>query len=177
MIIRYNQRTSPTFAALSAFYDYFEESRRLISEAGQAARLEYEEAIRRGGLPEDEEEANSLLAEAVLAEEPYHGIMGTLRYSSVVFLFGIVEHQVRRVLHTNPGSAANAPKRTAAKPQAFLDELLLHLRQSCAAELGTFPEFSRLRNLQIVRDCIAHCNGHVDLSRDKKALLEMSDFK
>ncbi len=55
-----------------------------------------------------------------------------------------------------------------------IDQGLIFLTKLANLSVQDFPEWEHLRTLQKIRDCVVHCFGHVDDSRDKKFLHELA---
>lgn len=190
MIIRCHMKTARTFWELGTFDNYARVSEDLIMQARQSAVAEC------GGDEADES----------LARAPFDDMRQQLRYASTVFLFSIVETECQQVLtlvgseQTPPPAAISSVNglwevlgtlieqlREAYRsrfgvrcPADILSRLKKTLKEKLPKEAHSSlfggPQFSNLKDLKDIRNCIAHANGRVERCRNQKALQKVSDL-
>jgi hypothetical protein len=163
-------RTYDTFAALSAFDSYWRESERLIKDGGDIEELLYGP----NWSPKDEDEVSEILAERRVVRHLHDEIITpTFRYSTVVTLFAVVERELRRFAD-NSADELKANLSYKDLRGALLEQISKHSHAFRGFSLSELTTYTRVCDLQKVRDCLVHCHGDVSLSRDKAHLLRLS---
>jgi hypothetical protein len=172
MIWTWEGKTFDTFYALKSFLDYCNENERLIREAAaEAERLHGPKWH-----PEDEEEAGEYHEEQRMARHLHDEIVTPVfRYSCVAMLYTVVERELRRLCGNLEQEKGPAKLKYKDLKGGLLEQIPKWCSVCFGLEIASFKEFSEIRDLQKVRDCIVHCNGEVDDSRDKKEILAMKD--
>ena len=172
MIHTWEPKTFDTLYALESFRKYCEENERLITEAAE----EQERLHGPDWHPKTEEELGEYHEFKRISRHLHDEIVTPVfRYSCVVMLYTVVERELRR-LCVNLEKEKTPVKLTYKDLKGgILEQISKWCRICCALELASFKEFSEIRDLQKIRDCIVHCNGEVDDSWDKKDILAMKD--
>ena len=96
------------------------------------------------------------------------------RYSCIVMLFIVIERELRHLManlkiHGRLTNVAIDPR------GGFLEKTKQALDKCYGLKVGDCPHYGALRDLQMIRDCIIHCQGEVALSRDIEDLIKLND--
>jgi len=97
----------------------------------------------------------------------------SLRYSFLMLLHIVFETQLR-VLCNDIKSQRGLPIAMKDLRGSAIDQALAFLTKLADLSVQNLPEWEQLRTLQKIRDCIVHCHGHVDDSRDRNFLRELA---
>lgn len=172
MIHSWEPKTFDTLYALDSFRKYCEENERLIKAASEEA----EQSDGPDWHPKTEEELGEYNEMRRIARHLHDEIVTPVfRYSCVLMLYTVVERELRRLcgnLETEKGPSKLNYKDLKG---GILEQVPKWCRVCFGLEIASMREFAAIRDLQKIRDCIVHCNGEVDASRDKKEILVMKD--
>jgi hypothetical protein len=168
-------KTYRTLCELNAFRIYFGESEKLI----QAAASEAERNFEAKWTPQNEEEHGELRHEQMEARQMHDEILSpTFRYSAIVTLQAIIEKELLRLVENLEKVHGPQTLRFKNLKQYGKGNLLDRVSKFCEdcfkLRLKDCPQYEALCDLQKIRDCIAHCYGEVDDSRDLKYLINPS---
>jgi hypothetical protein len=158
-------KTVETFFALDTFRVYWLENERLIKAAAERA----EQRNWPQWTPKTREQYAEFNMERGIARHLHDEIVTPpFRYSCLVMLFAIAERELLRL-------ARNLDKEHQQKHAGFsstMGSVMKPVAKHCAKLTGVdfskCKEFDALRDLQIIRDCIVHCRGEVDLFNPEK---------
>lgn len=169
-----DRNTYDTLFALHSFGAFWLENERLIQEASQAAEASYGPKW----TPQTQDDFLEFQEEAQSARELYDEIMVPMfRYSSVVTLYSIVERELRRLAENL--EEEHGPQ--ALKYKDLKGSLIEQITKFCEVfvrlRLPECPEYGALCDLQKVRDCIVHCHGEIEASRDADRLIRLQDSR
>jgi len=172
MIHSWEPKTFDTFYALNSFREYCVENERLIRAASdEAERLDGPDWH-----PTTEEELGEHHALRRNSRYLHDEIVTPVfRYSCVAMLYTVVERELRRLCSNLEKEKGSAKLKYKDLKGGILEQIPKWCTFCFGLEIASFKEFSEIRDLQKIRDCIVHCNGEVDDSRDKKDILAMKD--
>lgn len=162
-------RTWEPLYAISSFGKFWIENERIISEA--AGIEEILDGPKWKPNTNDDEEMAQYFEEIRVARNLHDQIMiPNFRYAMIVMLFSLFERELRRL------SKNLAQERNDSAPvfesRSFLKQALNYCRDSHGLDLRQTKFYNHVVMLQKVRDCIVHCFGEVDFSREKDSLIE-----
>lgn len=163
-------KTFDTQFALESFGSYWRENERLILHAAEA------EEARNGPKwkPRTQDELGEFHMERSNARYLHDEIvLPTFRYSCVVTLFTIVERELLRFVRNLERQRKTQSEKFEVKKGSLLKPVQDHCKVHFSLRLEDCPEYGALCDLQKIRDCIVHCHGEVNLSRDVKHLIAM----
>ena len=171
MKISWEPKTFDTLYALSSFRTYCDESERLI----QMAATDAERVDGPKWNPLTEADEGEYIEERRIARHVHDEILTPIfRYSCVTMLYAVVERELRRLCSTLKIEHSSAKLGYKDLKGGILEQITKWCQAYFELDLTLFPEFSQIRDLQKVRDCIVHCRGEVDESRDKQYLIAMT---
>lgn len=157
-------KTYQTLYALDAFRNYWVKNEELIQEAAIRAV----ETDGPSWNPQTEEEHEKHRWEQLVARQFHDEVMTpTLRYSSIVMLYAIIERELLRIVKNIDPTNALKFGSSVLKPVAKFCET------TCQLRLHDSPAYEAICDLQKIRDCVVHCRGDVGLSRDAKYLIAL----
>lgn len=96
-----------------------------------------------------------------------------IRYIKIIFVFTLIERRLRALC-----GLISDVKKIELDIDNYKGGLLIKAKQflkdALNVELNHFTGWDEVLSFQKVRDCIIHCGGYVDESRDKDFLISMS---
>jgi hypothetical protein len=170
IIKRPEQKTDHSLVAISCFGDFWLENERLLQEEAHA-----KESFTTSSPEEDHAE---LLDELHHARHSYEeAMMPTFRYMCVVMLFAIVERELLRLVENLSKDPKASTIAFESQKGSVLKPVTRFCEESHSIRLHTCPDYVAVRELQMIRDCVVHCRGQVDLFNKARrpALIHLKD--
>lgn len=128
------------------------------------------------GLTEEEyqEWYSEYQAEVLYFEDRYeHDFPSKTRYSFVVLLHIVLEDRLRATCNEIQ-KRRNLPITEKDLKGAPLERVSIFLKKIAGIDYNDQAGWQKLKDLQMIRDCIVHTNGKIDESRDKKRIYDLS---
>ncbi len=164
-------RTWDTFYAFDTLGRYWIENERIIAEAANIEELNNKP----NWPPKSDEEIIEFQHEAKIARHLHDEIMVPIfRYSTVVMLYSLFESELLRLKQNVEKSSGKSPVDSKELKGGPTEQILRFLEAFYSINLKSINEFSKIRDIQKIRDCIVHCLGDVSISRDKDYLIKHS---
>ncbi len=163
-------RTYHTFSALSSFERFWRDTEELVSTDADRHQHAHGPKWR----AETEEEIAELFAQ-IRAIRCVHDevITPTFRYAVVITLFALFEREIRRAGDTF-AAETKRPISYRNVRGGHCEHVRKFMRQHAGFDLAGLPGYEEICDLQKVRDCLVHCYGDAELSRDCDYLLKLS---
>lgn len=164
-------KTYSTMNALHTLAQHWVENELIIEQAAK------DEVERNGPKwePKDEQEIGELLAERGVARMMHDDIMYPMhRYSCIVMLYTTVERELRRLIENL--EKEHGPQKLQVndiREKSYVAQVAKFVEVFRGVRLADCPQYEALSDLQKIRNCIIHCRGEVELSRDKEFLVQL----
>ena len=100
-----------------------------------------------------------------------------IRYCYIIFLFTILERRVTALLKIITGLKPEIIKDLSDYKGSFLDRTKLFLKDNLEVDLSSDKIWHDIIMLQKIRDCIIHCGGNINETRDKAFLQKLIELK
>jgi hypothetical protein len=100
-----------------------------------------------------------------------------IRYSYLTFLFTIFERRMRALLKILFELNPNISKSFDEYKGSFLEKTKAFLKDNLEIDITSGKMWSDINELQKIRDCIIHCGGQINESRDKIFLNHLFELK
>jgi len=100
-----------------------------------------------------------------------------IRYCHIIFLFTILERRLRELLKITADLKPDITKGFSEYKGSFLDRSKLFLKNNLEVDLTSGKKWSDINALQKIRDCIIHCGGYIQESRDVLFLQQLAKSK
>ena len=97
-----------------------------------------------------------------------------IRYAHIVFLFTVLERRVRALLKLTVELKPTIVKDISDYKGSFLEKTKQFLKDNLGIDLSTSSVWPDIMVYQKVRDCIIHCDGNVNESRDVIILKQLA---
>ena len=98
-----------------------------------------------------------------------------VEYIHIVFLFTIFERRIRTLLKLTRELRPNIPADMSNYKGSFIDRVKLFLQDNLSIDLSDSSHWQKIMTLQKVRDCIIHCGGNINESRDGSYFIHLAD--
>lgn len=95
----------------------------------------------------------------------------------IIFLFTILERRVRALLKITADLKPDITKGFSEYNGSFLDRTKFFLKDNLEIDLTSGKKWSDINALQKIRDCIIHCGGYIQESRDILFLQQLAKTK
>lgn len=163
-------RTYHTFSALSSFERFWRDTEALVSTDATRHQKKHGPSWH----AETEMEIAELFAE-IRAVRCVHDevITPTFRYAAVITLFALFERELRRTGDTVAAEAETTISFRHVRGGHF-EHVRKFVQQHAGVDLAGLPRCGQIHDLRKVRDCLVHCYGDAELSRDRDCLLKLS---
>jgi hypothetical protein len=120
-----------------------------------------------------EEELAEWQADIIIFERRYfHDFPSIIRYSFVVQLHILLETRLKAICDEISKRKGLGLKESDFKGSP-IERVCVFLEKVMKLPVKEHSTWEWLKNLQKVRDCIVHSNGNIELSRDKKYLIDL----
>lgn len=127
------------------------------------------------GLTEEEyqEWCSEYQAEVLSFEERYErDFPSKIRYSFIVILHIVLEDRLRATCN-EIHNRRDLPIKEKDLKGAPLERVSTFLKKIAAIDYNNQSVWQKLKDLQMIRDCIVHTNGKIEESRDKNRLYDL----
>jgi hypothetical protein len=98
-----------------------------------------------------------------------------IRYSYIIFSFTILERRMRALLKIISDLKPNLTNDISDYKGSFLERTKSFLKDSIEVDLSSGKMWQDIITLQKIRDCIIHCGGNINESRDIDFLQKLVD--
>jgi hypothetical protein len=164
MDIHIDFRPMDALHALSMLRGYIEVVEPQMEEVLRCERVALDAQV-----PENADETDIQLfrnEQQALEDFFQRGLTPTMRYSFVVFIHIVFETRLR-AFYAAMQQERKLPLRLTDIRGSAMERARTYLSKLVGVAVGEYPEWSYLRSLQAVRDCIVHSYGYIDSTDER----------